>query len=318
MCKTLPSGGKQFFRDVEANLWDPAVRQREMAATGVTTQVLSTVPVMFSHWAKVQDAYDLHRLLNDHVAGMVGGVAHPPRLAPGALKEFLGLGVLPLQDPDLACRELERCMNDLHLSGVQIGTHVNGLNLDDPVLRPVLRRAAELGAAVFVHPWDMLGGERFSKYWMPWLVGMPTETTIAMMSVLFGGVLDELPNLRICFAHGGGSFPGTLGRIAHGFECRRDLFPATAKNPFEYLATGDGGGRAAKFWVDSLVHDADTLSHLVKLMGASRVALGSDYPFPLGEDHPGRIIGSLAGISEAERGLLLAGAAAEFLGVRLP
>ncbi len=317
MCKTLPSGGKQFFRDVEANLWDPAVRQREMAATGVTTQVLSTVPVMFSHWGKAQDAYDLHRLLNDHLAVVqASGLyqdASGTRQRP--VPRFLGLGVLPLQDPDLACRELERCMGELKLSGVQIGTHVNGLNLDDPMLRPVLRRAAELGAAVFVHPWDMLGGERLSKYWMPWLVGMPTETTIAMMSVLFGGVLDELPNLRICFAHGGGSFPGTLGRIAHGFECRRDLFPATAKNPLEYLASG---GRAAKFWVDSLVHDADTLSHLVKLMGASRVALGSDYPFPLGEEHPGRIIGSLAGISEAERGLLLAGAAAEFLGVRLP
>lgn len=206
-------------------------------------------------------------------------------------------------------------MGELKLSGVQIGTHVNGANLDDPLLRPVLERAAELGAAVFVHPWDMLGGERMARYWMPWLVGMPTETTIAMMSVLFGGVLDELPDLRICFAHGGGSFPGTLGRIAHGFECRRDLFPAQAKHPTEYLAKP---GRPAAFWVDSLVHDGDALAHLVKLMGASRVALGSDYPFPLGEDRPGTLIDALAGISGADRELLRAGAALEFLGLHKP
>lgn len=309
MCKTLAGGGKQFFRDVEANLWDPAVRKREMDATSVTMQVLSTVPVMFSHWAKAQDAYDLHRLLNDHIAG----VQQPASF--GAIPPFIGLGVLPLQDPDLACRELDRCIKDLKLAGVQIGTHVNGANLDDPLLRPVLKRAADLGAAVFVHPWDMLGGERMARYWMPWLVGMPTETTIAMMSVLFGGVLDELPNLRICFAHGGGSFPGTLGRIAHGFECRRDLFPAQAKHPTEYLAHT---GRPAAFWVDSLVHDGDALAHLVKLMGASRVALGSDYPFPLGEDHPGRLIDALAGVSAADRELLRAGAALQFLGLHKP
>jgi aminocarboxymuconate-semialdehyde decarboxylase len=322
MCKTLPTGGKQFFRDVQANLWDPAVRQQEMLATKVTTQVLSTVPVMFSHWAKAQDAYDLHRLLNDHLASSMGfqpmassGAGEPKATGWKPVPLFLGLGVLPLQDPDLACRELERCMGELKLSGVQIGTHVNGANLDDPLLRPVLERAAELGAAVFVHPWDMLGGERMARYWMPWLVGMPTETTIAMMSVLFGGVLDELPDLRICFAHGGGSFPGTLGRIAHGFECRRDLFPAQAKHPTEYLAKP---GRPAAFWVDSLVHDGDALAHLVKLMGASRVALGSDYPFPLGEDRPGTLIDALAGISGADRELLRAGAALEFLGLQKP
>lgn len=304
VCRTLAGGGRQFFRDVGANLWDPAVRRREMDATGVSVQVLSTVPVMFSHWAKPQDAHDLHRLLNDHIAGVVA--SHGASETDG-VRPFEGLGVLPLQDPDLACRELERCVRDLGLLGVQVGTHVEGRNLDDPALRPVLARAAELEASVFVHPWDMLGGERMARYWMPWLVGMPTETTIAIMSMLFGGVLDELPTLRVCFAHGGGSFAGTLGRIEHGYVCRRDLFPEAARHPRQYVEAG-------RFWVDSLVHDAAALRHLIELLGPSRVALGSDYPFPLGEDRPGGLIESLGDLSAGERGLLLAGAAMEFLG----
>lgn len=306
MCRTIEGGGRQFFRDVHENLWDPARRAAEMATAGVTTQVLSTVPVMFSHWAKPQHAHDLHRLLNDHLAEIVrGGSA-----ARTGLPAFLGLGVLPLQDPDLACRELDRCVRDLGLSGIQIGTHVNGVNLDDPSLRPVLRRAADLGAAVFVHPWDMLAPERMKRYWMPWLVGMPTETTIAVMSVLFGGVLDDLPNLRICFAHGGGSFPGTLGRISHGFACRRDLFPAGARDPMEYLARESS---PARFWVDSLVHDAEALRLLLRLMGPQRIALGSDYPFPLGESVPGDLIRSIPALNDAERRWVLEGAARAFL-----
>jgi aminocarboxymuconate-semialdehyde decarboxylase len=283
-----------------------------MDATGVGSQVLSTVPVMFSHWAKASDAYDLHRVLNDHIASVVRA---SPKIDHATFTRFLGLGVLPLQDPDLACRELERCVQDLGLLGVQIGTHVNGINLDDPSLRPFFERAAQLGSAVFVHPWDMLGGDRLSRYWMPWLVGMPTETTVALMSVLFGGVLDAFPSLRICFAHGGGNFAGTLGRISHGFECRRDLFPAHARHPQGYLSRG---GAPGAFWVDSLVHDARPLAHLIELLSPCRVALGSDYPFPLGENHPGTLIRALPGVTPRDRQALLAGAAAEFLGLYIP
>jgi aminocarboxymuconate-semialdehyde decarboxylase len=318
MCRTLPNGGLQFFRDVSASLWDPAVRAADMASAGVTTQVLSTVPVMFSHWAGPQDAYDLHRLLNDHLAAVVqssGPFQDSLGTGQRPVPRFLGLGVLPLQDPDLACRELERCINDLHLSGVQIGTNISGTNLDNPALRPFFRRAADLGAAVFVHPWDMLAPERMERYWAPWLVGMPTETTLAIMAVLFSGMLDEMPKLRLCFAHGGGSFPGTLGRIAHGFACRRDLFPPAARDPREYLAAS---GRHARFWVDSLVHDPAALGLLLNLMGAPRVALGSDYPFPLGEDRPGEVIRAMPGLSDADRRWLLEDSARAFLGLPVP
>jgi aminocarboxymuconate-semialdehyde decarboxylase len=295
-CARMTIDGK-FFRDVRDNCWDPRRRLDECERTGVTVQVLSTVPVMFSYWAKPEHGYDFARLLNDHLAGVVRD--YPNR--------FAGLGTLPMQAPDLATRELERCVRELGLRGVEIGSHVNGQNLDHPSVYPVLETAQQLGAAVFVHPWDMLARERMAKYWLGWLVGMPTETALAICSVIFGGVLERLPRLRIAFAHGGGSFPGTLGRIEHGYQCRPDLCATdVSQSPRAHLG---------KFYLDSLVHDADTLRSLINLVTSERIALGSDYPFPLGEDHPGRLIEAMPDLSAAVRQRLLAGTALEFLGL---
>jgi aminocarboxymuconate-semialdehyde decarboxylase len=286
----------QVFREVEDNCWDPERRIEESQKHGVDVQVLSTVPVMFSYWAKPEDALDLSRLLNDHVASVVQRF---PR-------HFAALGTVPMQDPALAVGELERCVNDLGLDGIEIGTHVNGQNLDDPAVFPVLQRAAELGAAVFVHPWDMLGEDRMRRYWLSWLVGMPAETALAITSLIFGGVFDRLPTLRVCFAHGGGAFPGTIGRIEHGYVARPDLCGVSGSaNPRSYLG---------RFYLDSLVHDATTLQGLIDLVGAHRVALGSDYPFPLGEWIPGQLIEGLDTLSAHDRDCLLHGTALEFLG----
>lgn len=283
----------RFFREVEANVWDPSVRMHECDGHGVHVQVLSTVPVMFSYWAKPQDTLNLAMFLNDHIAQVV---QHHP-------KRFIGLGTLPMQEPELAVRELERCKR-IGLAGVEIGTHVEGRNLDEPLFFPIFQACEELGMAVFVHPWDMLGKDRTEKYWSPWLVAMPMETTLAITGMIFSGLFVKLPKLRVAFAHGGGSFPGTFGRIQHGFDVRPDL--CAVDNP---VPPRDHLG---KFWVDSLVHDPVMLQYVVDLVGPERVALGSDYPFPLGELEPGKLIRSMPW-DEARKEMLLGGAALQWL-----
>jgi aminocarboxymuconate-semialdehyde decarboxylase len=285
-----------LFREIESNSWNVEARLAECEAAGVDVQVLSTVPVMFSYWAEPDPALELARFLNDHIAEVVA--AHPAR--------FAGLGTIPMQSPDLAIAELERCIRDLGLAGVEIGSNVNGANLDSPELFPVFEAAASLRAAVFVHPWEMAGRDRMKRYWLPWLVGMPAETSLAICSLIFGGVLERLPSLRIAFAHGGGAFPATIGRIARGFDVRPDLCAVSNDvSPREYLR---------RIYFDSLVHDPLMLRYLVDLMGPDRIALGSDYPFPLGEAQPGKLIDS-CGFPEETRARLLHGTALEWLGI---
>lgn len=282
------------FRDIEENCWDPAKRIEEMDATGVGVQVLSTVPVMFNYWTKPDDGAEIARFLNDHIADIVSEL--PQR--------FVGLGTLPMQDPDLAIRELERC-KQLGLAGVQIGTNVNQLNLGEPQFFDIFAACERLDMAVFVHPWDMAGENDMQKYWLPWLVGMPAEVSRSICSLIFSGTLERLPDLRIMFAHGGGAFPATIGRIEHGFNVRPDLFTDNQHGPRKYLN---------RMYFDGLVHERSSLEYLIDLVGSDRIAMGSDYPFPLGEAEPGKLIDSMD-LDLSIKEMLLNGTALNWLSV---
>lgn len=263
--------GNQFFREIKENAWNAELRIKEYQKFDTQVQIVCTIPVMFSYWAKPYDCLDLSKFLNDHIAELVD--KYP--------QNYLGLGTIPMQDTDLAVEELERIKTS-GLSGIQIGSNVNDLNLNEERFFPVFEACQRLDLAILVHPWNMMGQQNMHRYWLPWLVGMPAETSRAICSMIFGGIFERLPGLRVNFAHAGGSFLPTIGRIKQGFDCRPDLVAIdNPKDPVGYLG---------KFWVDSITHDAMMLRYVLKLQGSKRVTLGSDYPFPLGDLEIGKFI----------------------------
>jgi aminocarboxymuconate-semialdehyde decarboxylase len=270
--------GTEFFRDIDEKCWSVDARLKDMDAEGVQVQVLSTVPVMFSYWAKPQHTYRVSQFLNNDLAKQIA--KYPDR--------FLGLGTLPMQNTKMAVRELRRCVIDLGFVGIEIASHILTWNLDDERFHPLWEEAEKLDICIFVHPWDMMGMKGMAKYWLPWLVSMPAESSRAICSLMFGGVFAKYPRLRFCFAHGGGSFPHTIGRIEHGYNCRPDLIQINIAgdkhNPREYCG---------HFWIDSLIHDVAAFDYSVALVGADKVILGTDYPFPLGECYPLKRMGQL-------------------------
>lgn len=287
--------GEEKFREILSNCWDADERIAEYHTHGVQVQVVCTIPVLFSYWAQPRHGLDISRFLNDHIAALVQ--QHP--------QHYIGLGTIPMQDTDLAIQELERCRS-LGLPGIQIGSNINDLNLNEPAFFPIFEACQALDMAVFVHPWNMMGFESMKRYWLPWLVGMPAETARAVCSMIFGGVFERLPELRVCFAHAGGSFFPTIGRIQHGFDCRPDLVAIdNAVPPREYLG---------RFWVDGITHDPQLLRYLLDLIGDERICLGSDYPFPLGDLTIGAFIDQM-GLPEASRRRIYATNTLNWLGL---
>ncbi len=263
--------GNQFFREIKENCWNPDLRINEYEEFHTQVQVVCTIPVMFSYWAKPLDCLDLSKFLNDHLGKLVE--KYP--------MEYIGLGTVPMQDAELAVKELER-FKKIGLQGVQIGSNINDDNLNEEKFFPVFEACEKLGLAVMIHPWNMMGEKNMQRYWLPWLVGMPAETSRAMCSMIFGGIFERLSKLRVMFSHAGGSFLPTIGRIEHGFECRPDLVAIDNDvNPRNYIG---------KFWVDSITHDPLMLEYVLKLQGSKKVMLGSDYPFPLGDLGIGKFI----------------------------
>jgi aminocarboxymuconate-semialdehyde decarboxylase len=263
--------GNTFFREIGKNCWDAQVRIEEYQTYQTPVQVVCTIPVMFSYWAKPDDCLYVSQFLNDHIAGLVDDYT----------ENYIGLGTIPMQDTKLAIKELER-LAALGFPGVQIGSNVNQKNLNEPEFFPIFEAAEALNMAILVHPWEMMGQELMPKYWLPWLVGMPAETARAAASLIFGGVMERLPKIRWCFAHAGGSLIPTIGRLEHGYNCRPDLVAIDNPiNPRDYLG---------RFWVDSATHDPQLLRYILDVVGSDKVCLGTDYPFPLGDLEIGTFI----------------------------
>ena len=267
--------GDVFFREIQANCWDPVLRIEEYSEYNTQVQVVCTIPVMFSYWAKPKDTMELSRFLNDDIAKVVA--EHP--------QNYVALATIPMQDTNLAIKELQRCKEKLNIPGIQIGSNINNINLSEPQFDPVWKACEELDMCVMVHPWEMMGKQQMEKYWLPWLVGMPAETSRAICSMLFGGVFERFQKLRVSFAHASGAFLATIGRIEHGFNCRPDLVAIdNPHNPRTYLG---------RFWIDSITHDPVMLRYALNMVGSNRVMVGSDYPFPLGDLEIGAFIDSM-------------------------
>lgn len=285
-------GGREFRR-VGAECWDPRVRLEAMDRDGVDRQVVSPTPVFFGYDRPAEQGMRIARVFNDLALELCDG----DRLVPFCQ--------VPLQDPELACAELDRCLAAGH-RGVEIGNHVGDRDLDDEGIVSFLAHCAERGAPVFVHPWDMPSGPRLDRWMARWLVGMPAETHLSITAMILGGVFDRVPGtLRLCFAHGGGSFAFWLGRLENAWHRRHDLVGASLLPPSAYLG---------RFSVDSAVFDERALRLLVDTFGEDRVMLGSDYPYPLGESPAGELIRTAGFLSGAARAKLLGGNAEAFLG----
>jgi aminocarboxymuconate-semialdehyde decarboxylase len=287
--------GDREFRRIPQVCWDPIARLEELERQGVDVQVISATPVLFSYHRPAEQALEVARFFNDAALEMC-------RQGKGRLRP---LCQVPLQNIDASCAELTRCMKAGHV-GVQIGNHVGQRNLDDPGIVTFLHHCADEGAPVLVHPWDMMAMDRMPKYMMPWTVGMPAETQLAVSALVLSGAFDRLPSsLRICFAHGGGSFAFLLGRMQNAWEHQPLARGGAQLPPVDYVN---------RFAVDSAVFDQRSLKLLVDVMGEDRVLLGSDYPYPLGEEHIGQLVRD-SQLSAQAKTKLLGGNAAEFFGI---
>ncbi len=288
--------GANEFRPVDDILWDPARRVDALDAQGIDLQIICATPIMFGYNRPAAKALECAQRFNDAALTFCN-------YAPDRMK---ALAQVPLQDIDLSCAEVSRAMEAGH-QGVQIGNHMGLRNLDDAGILTFLTHCADVGAAVLIHPWDMMARERMPKYMLPWLVAMPAETQLSILSLILSGAFERLPrNLRICFGHGGGSFAFLLGRVENAWT-HRDIVRVDCPHP--------PSSYVDRFFVDSAVFDPRALSLLIDVMGEDRVLLGSDHPFPLGEQDIGSLVQGHEGLSAAQKAKILSGNAKDFLGL---
>ncbi|AXI08128.1 amidohydrolase family protein [Oceanobacillus sp. 143] len=288
--------GKKF-REITDQAWDTETRLQDMENEGIDIQVLSPIPVTFSYWSNPEQGLELARFQNDFIASIVK--EHPTK--------FIGLATVPLQDVDLAIQEMDRAINELGLRGVQIGSNVNGKNLDDDALDLFFKAANDNNVPLFVHPWETMGRERMPRHNFMYMVGMPSETALAAGSIIMSGMLDKYPSLKVCFAHGGGSLPYLLPRMDKGWNVWPQI-RKTEKAPSHY---------AKLLYYDTLVYDENNLQFMIDRFGADQIIAGSDYPFLLREAPSGKVVDKLSTLSNEEKKRIHGLNALRFLGLEV-
>lgn len=291
--KAMMMLGDKEFRPVYEACWDPAVRLNEMDRDGVDIQIMCATPVLFSYERPAKQAHECAKIFNDLALEMC--VHDNNRLK--------ALAQVPLQDIDASCLEVSRAAQNGHV-GVQIGNHVGNKNMDDEGIVTFLQHCASENISVLVHPWDMLGGDRMPKYMLQWLVAMPAETQLSIMSLILSGSFERISkDLKICFAHGGGNFAFQIGRVDNAWR-HRDIVREDCPNlPSSY---------SDRFYVDSAVFSDESLQLLTTVMGDERVMLGSDSPFPLGEQRVGTLVREHQQLSASSKNKILGANAMSF------
>lgn len=290
--KTIEVNRAQFAA-IGRTLTGVEQRLLDMDRLGIDVQALSPSPGQFYYFTEADIGRAASQAINDAIAGAVAG--HRDR--------FVGMGNVPLQNVDMAIAEMRRCVTELDLRGIQISSNVGGVDYHDPRFRPFFAAAEELGILLFIHPLGFTHAERLKEYYFNNLIGNPLESALAVGHLIFGGVLDRYPGLKICVAHGGGYLPSYWGRMDHGWRARADCREHCQHPPSSYLR---------KLWFDTLVFDQDELDSLVRTHGADKLCLGTDFPFDMAEPEPLRFHAQLDETSQAK---ILGGNAAALLGL---
>ena len=289
-----PHNEHLFTTRYRAAFTDIAVRMQTMDRQRIDLQVVSPAPI-YAYWASAELAPTIAAASNEHVAEVCA--THPDRL--------VGLGHVSLQYPELAAQQVSTVIDSLGLKGVEIGTRAEDVDLDDPRLDPFWAAAQSRRVPVFIHPAGTTLGKRVAKYYLTNVIGNPLDTTIALTNLIFGGVLERFPDLRIVAAHGGGYLPSYFSRSQHGFEVRPEM-RTIPHPPGHYLR---------RMWVDNLVYEPAFLAHVIDVMGPSQVMLGTDYPFDMGQDNPVDLLEAVAGLSPEDQRRIKCDNAIKLLGL---
>jgi aminocarboxymuconate-semialdehyde decarboxylase len=287
--------GRVQTRPIIPPLLDLPKRLAAMDATGVDVQLIASWIDLTAYALEPAAGARYARMFNEALAATAAE-------APG---RFRPLATVPLQDPQSAAAELRHAVASLGAVGAEIATTVDGIELDDPGLEPFWAAAEELRALVLVHPYASLAGRHVSRYGLNNLIGNPAESTVAVGHLIFGGVLERHPGLRLVVVHGGGFAPYQIGRWDRGWT-------TGARGAAEHL-TRLPSEELRNLYFDTVLHSAQSLRHLVDVVGADHVLLGSDYPFVMGEPEPVSALAAVPGLEEEERELILHGTLAALL-----